>query len=90
MIWLPFHFRVMEVQDLRSVAEMLRLHQRSILLGVRQLSSSSPKSSTETLEWVLPIRLQVSPGTLSVIQKNCHHPNDCWDQLLRVTLDLLT
>lgn len=77
VICLPFHFRVMDIQEFTSVAEMLQLCQHFIPLRALQLSFSNLKFLMKILKWVLPIRLQVSPGTLCSVQKICCHYNYC-------------
>lgn len=74
VMWLPFHFRIMETQEPASVAETLQPYPHFILLRALQLPFSNLKFLTKTLEWVLPIRLQVSPelyvcsGNLPLLQ----------------------
>lgn len=70
VIWLPFHFRIIEIQELASVAETLQPYPRFILLQELQLPFSNLKFLMKTLEWVLPIRLQVSPRALCLFRKS--------------------
>lgn len=52
----------MDIQEFTSVAEMLQLYQHFIPPRALQLSFSNSKFLMKTLEWALPIRLQVSHG----------------------------